>query len=88
MVEDLNMDIDVQIMPTVREADGLAMSSRNAYLTPEERSRASVLYRSLCAAKDLFASSQSGGGTVEAEQLREAVRSVLSSEPLVQNVQT
>ncbi|HUN22297.1 MAG TPA: pantoate--beta-alanine ligase [Anaerolineales bacterium] len=50
MVQDLNFAVKVVICPTVREADGLAMSSRNQYLTPEERAAASVLYRALHAA--------------------------------------
>ncbi|MCG3136310.1 MAG: Pantothenate synthetase [Phycisphaerae bacterium] len=47
MVRDLNQPVDVVVCPTVREADGLAMSSRNAYLSPEQRTQAPVLYRSL-----------------------------------------
>lgn len=47
MAKDLNMDVDVVIMPTVREADGLAMSSRNTYLTPKQRTAATILFRSL-----------------------------------------
>jgi pantoate--beta-alanine ligase len=52
MARDLNMDLDVAIMPTVREADGLAMSSRNTYLTQEEREQAVILSRSLQMAAD------------------------------------
>src|SRR5687768_1692185 len=51
MALDLNFPVEVTICPTVREADGLAMSSRNSYLTPEERKAATVLYRALSAAK-------------------------------------
>ncbi len=51
MVKDLNVPVTIRLMPTVREADGLAMSSRNAYLAAEERQHATVLYRALCAAK-------------------------------------
>ena len=47
MVRDLNMDVDVMVAPTVREADGLAMSSRNVYLSTEERREATALYRAL-----------------------------------------
>jgi pantoate--beta-alanine ligase len=54
MVEDLNMDIDVVGMPTIREADGLAMSSRNAYLKEGERESALSLSRSLETAKELY----------------------------------
>ena len=51
MVQDLNWSLKVKVLPTVREADGLAMSSRNSYLTPQERKEAVILYRSLLAAK-------------------------------------
>lgn len=54
MVLDLNMDLDLVILPTVREPDGLAMSSRNKYLTSEERKEAPVLYRSLLMAQELI----------------------------------
>src|SRR4051812_32973173 len=58
MVADLNVPIDVRVCPTVREPDGLAMSSRNRYLTPDERRRALTLSRSLRVAEDLFASGE------------------------------
>jgi pantoate--beta-alanine ligase len=54
MVADLNMDLDIVGMPIVREEDGLAMSSRNAYLGPEERKNALCLSRSLAAARAMF----------------------------------
>jgi len=55
MNADLNLGVDVVTMPTVREPDGLALSSRNAYLAPEERAAAPVVYRALCAAAFWFA---------------------------------
>jgi len=54
MVQDLNVDVRIVSCPTVREPDGLAMSSRNAYLSPGERRQAVCLYQALCKAKELF----------------------------------
>ncbi|MEL7235459.1 MAG: pantoate--beta-alanine ligase, partial [Chloroflexota bacterium] len=58
MVRDLNFPVDVIVVPTIREDDGLAMSSRNAYLSPQEREAATVLYRSLQAAATLYDNSE------------------------------
>ena len=54
MVADLNIDIEIAVAPTVREKDGLAMSSRNIRLSPEERQRAPVLYRTLSEAREVI----------------------------------
>jgi len=56
MVRNLNMAVEIDAGPIIREDDGLAMSSRNMYLTPEERKQSAVLYRSLCAAEELVKS--------------------------------
>ncbi|HXT86145.1 MAG TPA: pantoate--beta-alanine ligase [Verrucomicrobiae bacterium] len=77
MVRDLNLDAEIQVCPIVREADGLAMSSRNAYLDPPERQAATVLYRSLDAARRKLNS-----GARAAAEILDTVRSTASSEPL------
>ena len=75
MAEDLNMDIEVIGLPTVREVDGLAMSSRNTYLTPLQRTQAQALYRSLVRGKELFAQGERNAATIV-----HAVRSVIEQE--------
>ena len=77
MTRDLNFPIEIVVCPTVREADGLAMSSRNVYLDPEQRKAATVLFRSLSAAKELYV-----GGERNAENVRRKMKEVLASEPL------
>lgn len=79
MVEDLDFDIDIVACPTVRESDGLAMSSRNMYLEPEERRAATVLYRSLRLAEDLVSRGERDPGEVIA-----AMRALIEEEPLVE----
>src|SRR4051812_22388928 len=64
MVADLDVPIDVRVCPTVREPDGLAMSSRNRYLSPDERQRALVLSRSLRTADELFAAGERSASVV------------------------
>ena len=77
LVRDLNFPIEVIVCPTLREADDLAMSSRNSYLNPEERQAATVLYRALSAVDELF-----NTGEREADRLREEMESLLATEPL------
>ena len=81
MNADLNLGVDVVTMPTIREPDGLAMSSRNAYLTDEEREAAPVVYRALCAAESLW-----NAGERDAGRLRTAALDLLRGEPLVSGV--
>lgn len=71
MALDLDMPVEIIGMPTVRESDGLAMSSRNAYLAPDERQRASALYRALCSARDRLLSGEAGFAEVEAQGLQD-----------------
>ena len=79
MVADLNFPIEVVVCPIVREADGLAKSSRNTYLNEAQRKAATVLFRSLTAAEEAFESGQR-----EAQTLRDTMSAVLASEPLAQ----
>jgi len=64
MIRDLNMPVKLKVCPTVREKDGLAMSSRNAYLSPEQRDRALCLYKSLELAKKLAANGERHSRTI------------------------
>jgi pantoate--beta-alanine ligase len=72
LVRDLDLPVEIVIGDTVREPDGLALSSRNTYLTPEQRAEAPVLHRALCAARDAF-----NAGERDADALRAVVRRVL-----------
>ncbi len=76
MVDDLNMNVEVVAVPTVRELDGLAMSSRNVYLDPEERESAVVLHKALSRAQKLWRK-----GERSAELLRKEMTSLIESEP-------
>jgi pantoate--beta-alanine ligase len=77
MADDLNFPLEIVVCPTVRESDGLAMSSRNTYLNPQERRAAAVLYRALSAAKAAYRR-----GEQDAEKLRAAMDGFLAAEPL------
>ncbi|RJP51724.1 MAG: pantoate--beta-alanine ligase [Anaerolineaceae bacterium] len=79
MTRDLNFPIEIVVCPTVREADGLAMSSRNSYLSPEERKAATILFRALTAAKSAYER-----GERDAEELRKIMKETLASEPRAQ----
>jgi pantoate--beta-alanine ligase len=77
MVKDLNFPIDIVVCPIVREPDGLAMSSRNVYLNPEERQAATVLFHSLNAARSAYDS-----GERTADKLRSRVRAMVAAQVL------
>ena len=81
LVRDLDLPVEIVDLPIVREDDGLAVSSRNAYLTPEQRAAAPALYRGLAAARDLFRA-----GRQRPEDVEAAARRVIEAEPLVEAV--
>ncbi len=77
MVADLNMNLEVVALPTVREPDSLAMSSRNTYLNPEQRQAATVLYKALSLTRELWSQ-----GEKDAERLRQEMTALIQKEPL------
>lgn len=77
MVADLNLNLEIITLPTVREADGLAMSSRNSYLSSDERRAATVLYRALILAQKAY---ERGGK--DAERIRSQMTTLVQGEPL------
>eukprot|EP01113_Clastostelium_recurvatum_P041848 TRINITY_DN6707_c0_g1_i3.p1 TRINITY_DN6707_c0_g1~~TRINITY_DN6707_c0_g1_i3.p1 ORF type:complete len:140 (+),score=25.91 TRINITY_DN6707_c0_g1_i3:168-587(+) len=78
MVRDLNFPLDVVVCPTLREANGLAMSSRNSYLAPGERLKAGIIYEALQSTQRLYQS-----GERDCEMLRRHIDDILSREPLL-----
>ena len=81
MNDDLNLGVEVITMPTIREPDGLALSSRNAYLTPEQREAAPAVYRALCAAEDVWRR-----GEIDAGRIQRAAINILERETLIEAV--
>jgi len=79
MVAELNMKLEVVAVPTVREPDGLAMSSRNTYQNPEERKAAVILYQALSLAQKLFS-----GGEKDAKLIRRQMKELIQQQPLAQ----
>jgi pantoate--beta-alanine ligase len=77
MVADLNMNLEVVVVPTVREPDGLAISSRNIYLNPEERKAAVVLYQALGLAQRLWMQ-----GEKDAQTIRQQMTTLIQKQPL------
>ena len=81
LARDLDMGIEVVVLPTVREADGLAMSSRNVRLNPEQRQAAPAVYRGLSDGLSVWER-----GETDANAIRNAVRGVLGAEPLLEAI--
>ena len=79
MVSDLNMNLEIVAVPTVREPDGLAMSSRNTYLTLEERKAAPVLWKALCLARGHWEN-----GEKDVTRLRQEMTTLIEREPFAQ----
>lgn len=82
MVSDLLFPVKISLSEIAREPNGLAMSSRNEYLAPEARTRASIIYKSLAAAKKDFSE-----GEKDPAKLMGAMRSILTSEPLITDIE-
>jgi pantoate--beta-alanine ligase len=76
MAADLDFGIDVKVLPIVREADGLAMSSRNKYLSPDERRQATCLVRALARAQELI-----GAGETKSDKFKKEMTAIISAEP-------
>jgi len=83
MVTDLNMDLKIITLPTVREPDGLAVSSRNTYLNPDERQAAVVLYQALSLAQKLWSQ-----GETDAQRLRQEMTKLIQKQPLAVKIGT
>jgi pantoate--beta-alanine ligase len=81
LVKDLSLPVEIVPVPTVREEDGLAYSSRNVYLSPEERQSASAIYKSFLLAQKLFQS-----GNTNANLLKEAIKDFLLKHPHVRKI--
>ncbi|MDO8578229.1 MAG: pantoate--beta-alanine ligase [Dehalococcoidales bacterium] len=79
MVAELNMNLEIIVVPTVREPDGLAMSSRNVYLKPDERQGACVLYHALKLAEKMWKQ-----GETDAHRIRQAMIKLIEEEPLAE----
>ncbi|MDH7504355.1 MAG: pantoate--beta-alanine ligase [Verrucomicrobiota bacterium] len=81
MVADLNFPVRIVVAPTVREPDGLAMSSRNQYLSQDERRQATILWRAICRAKEIV---RSASKPVSAHLLKQELAMLISTQPAAQ----
>src|SRR6185503_9450152 len=79
MVRDLDLPVEITGLPIVREPDGVAMSSRNVYLSPEERAQASVLHATLSRAERMF-----DDGARDATKIRASIASMIAAKPLAE----
>lgn len=82
MIEDLNIDVEMIVCPTIRDEDGLAMSSRNIYLSPEQRRTAAILYKTLVSASNMIKA-----GAARPIDVKMHMNEMLISEPLITEVQ-
>jgi len=79
LIADLNLGIELDVRPTVREEDGLAMSSRNVYLSPDQRRRAPILYRALSAGRQAIL-----GGLRDGGKVNRIMKQIMKQEPVIQ----
>lgn len=84
MVQDLNIPVNIHVVETIRDIDGLALSSRNAYLTSSERKQANILYRSLLAGKKLIEESKD---IIDTNQVKQRIEDVMKTEPMVSKIE-
>ncbi len=82
MAKDLDLDVEIVVCPTIREHDGLAMSSRNLYLDSQQRQAATMIYECLSTASEVLQS-----GTVSPTAAKELMRKILTAEPLITKIE-
>lgn len=88
LVRDLLIDTEVKVLETHREANGLAMLSRNEYLSPEVKDQAALIYKGLCAAKDLYITQlESGAGAVPSKDILDSIKTIYSTMPSLWEVE-
>jgi len=81
MVEDLNIDVEIIVCPTIRDQDGLAMSSRNSYLNEIERKSATVIYKCLKEGEKLLKAK------INPSEVSERIQNILKKEPVIKEIQ-